>query len=79
MIDTTLSMRAFLYDAILRTDPSRAATIVADIDKKYTYMLNCGATSFWETILGEADFENAGSLCHGWSAIPIHYYNKLLR
>ena len=26
---------------------------------------------------GDADFENAGSLCHGWSAMPIYYYNKL--
>jgi hypothetical protein len=29
----------------------------------------------WETIDGKAAFDNAGSLCHGWSATPIYYYN----
>jgi len=39
-------------------------------------MLYHGATTFWETILGEEDFSNAGSLCHGWSAVPIYFYHK---
>ena len=34
-----------------------------------------GATSFWETQLGSADFSNAGSLCHGWSALPAYHYH----
>ena len=34
-------------------------------------------TTFWETIDGEKAFENAGSLCHGWSAMPIYYYHTL--
>ena len=79
MVDTSLSMRTFLYDAILAADPALGEKILSDIDSKYGYMLSCGATSFWETIIGEADFSNAGSLCHGWSAIPIYYYNKLLK
>ena len=37
-------------------------------------MLRQGATSFWETRHGEADFAGAGSLCHGWSAIPAYFY-----
>jgi hypothetical protein len=41
-------------------------------------MLKKGATSFWETIKGEADFDGAGSLCHGWSGLPIYYYDKLV-
>jgi hypothetical protein len=40
-------------------------------------MLEQGATSFWETAKGEADFSGAGSLCHGWSALPIYYYETL--
>ena len=41
-------------------------------------MLDEGATSFFETELGEKDFEGAGSLCHGWSgAIPIYFNNVL--
>ena len=37
-------------------------------------MLDRGATSFWETELGWEDFDYAGSLCHGWSAIPLYLY-----
>ena len=78
IVPTTLSMRAFLYDALLITDRDLYASyILCDIDASYGYMLDCGATSFWETAKGAADFGNAGSLCHGWSAIPIVYYNKL--
>ena len=37
-------------------------------------MLYSGATSFWETIRGGWDFGCAGSLCHGWSGIPVYFY-----
>jgi len=40
-------------------------------------MLDRGATAFWETIKGADDFGGAGSLCHGWSALPIYYYEIL--
>ena len=46
-----------------------------DIKKTYSYMLENDATTFWETIVGAEDFGGAGSLCHGWSALPIYYYN----
>ena len=48
--------------------------IWSDIRADYGHMLNEGATATWETIDGEAAFENAGSLCHGWTAMPIYYY-----
>ena len=41
-------------------------------------MLKLGATTFWETLKGEADFGGAGSLCHGWSAMAAYYYSILL-
>ena len=41
-------------------------------------MLDCGATTFWETEKGAADFEGAGSLCHGWSAFPIYFLNIMM-
>ena len=37
-------------------------------------MLYAGATSFWETTNGASDFGFAGSLCHGWSAVPIYIF-----
>ena len=41
-------------------------------------MLDAGATTFWETEKGATDFDGAGSLCHGWSALPIYYLNVLM-
>ena len=75
---TTLSMTCFKYDALLKIDSEKYKNyILNDIDQKYGYMLKRGATSFWETLKGENDFNGAGSLCHGWSAMPIYYYNIL--
>ena len=75
----TLSMRCFPYDALLKTDRARYAPwVIGDIDRRYEKMLAAGATSFWETEKGEQDFSRAGSLCHGWSAMPVYYYHLLL-
>jgi len=75
----SLSMKCFLYDALLLTDREKYAPwILADIEAVYKPMLDAGATSVWETELGEADFHRAGSLCHGWSAMPVYYYHILL-
>ena len=78
VIDASLSMRGFVYDALILTDKERYKTYILDeIDRTYTPMLALGNGTVWETVLGEADFDNAGSLCHGWSAIPIYYYHVL--
>ena len=74
----TLSMKAFKYDALLRVDRERYAEgILGEIDTVFGRMLDAGATSFWETEKGEADFDGAGSLCHGWSALPVYFYSIL--
>ena len=75
LIPTSLSMLTYLYDALLKADENNKEYIIEDIRKQYGYMLKKGATSFWETMLAGDDFDNAGSLCHGWSALPIYYYN----
>jgi len=73
-VDCSFSMRCFQYDAMLRTDATRwRPYILAEIRRDYGAMLEAGATSVWETAEGETAFGNAGSLCHGWSAIPILY------
>ena len=60
-VRNTLSMSIFRYDALLKTDREKyVPAILKDIDETYGYMLDNGATSFWETIKGEADFHNAG-------------------
>ena len=76
LIPVTLSMAGYVYDALLGADfEENREFVLEDIRKKYGYMLERGATSFWETIDGDAAFGGAGSLCHGWSAMPIYYYN----
>ena len=44
------------------------------IARDWGRMLCEGATTFWETQAGARDFDGAGSLCHGWSAVPIYCY-----
>jgi alpha-L-rhamnosidase len=74
MIPATLSMTLYLYRALLQ-DSTRYAEIVLEyIRKNWGFMLNKDATSFWETIKGADDFEGAGSLSHGWSAVPAYIY-----
>nr|MBR6778482.1 hypothetical protein [Clostridia bacterium] len=73
LVDVSLSMRAFYYDALLKADKKYKSYIIEDIKDRYKKMLDAGATTFWETELGWKDFDNAGSLCHGWSALPIYY------
>lgn len=79
MTKIMLGVKNYKYDALLKLDFEGNKEYVLDtIRADYTYMLNKGATTFWETIKGEDDFEGNGSLCHGWSSIPIYYYHRLL-
>lgn len=75
--NTTLSFKTFVYDALLLVDSGYKDFILRDIRTLFGKMLDEGATSFWETMDGYHDFNNAGSLCHGWSAIAVYYYNIL--
>lgn len=74
LTETSLSYLIFKYDALMQDNKKYGEFVLADIEEKWGYMLCNGATSFWETMKGEADFENAGSLCHGWSAVPVYIF-----
>lgn len=78
MIKASLATRNFVYDALLKNNKNQKF-VLDDIKITYKAMLDQGATSFWETEEGESAFENAGSLCHGWSAIPAYYFAELLK
>jgi len=69
LIPATLSYRLFVYEALLGDDAFRAAA-VEDARELWGSMTLAGATSYWETIEGADAFADAGSLCHGWSAVP---------
>ena len=71
-------MKVFKYEALLSVDDKKySETVLNEIRSTYGKMINEGATSVWETEEGASAFNNAGSLCHGWSAIPVYIYNKL--
>lgn len=71
--DCSLSMKIFKYDALLATNKEKyQAWVLKELRREYGKMIEQGDT-VWETIDGASAFDNAGSLCHGWSAIPILY------
>lgn len=78
MTETTLSMTSLKYDALLKVSKEKYKDfILSDIDNVFGNMLDADATSLWETSLGKDDMDGTGSLCHGWSALPVYYYSQL--
>lgn len=74
MVKTTLSQCFYKFEALLQDKDKYGATVFSQISNNWGKMLYAGATSFWETEQGQADFDYAGSLCHGWSATPAYFY-----
>lgn len=74
----TLSCKLFQYQALMKKPEVYGRWVMEDIARVWGKMLYAGATSFWETAVGADDFDHAGSLCHGWSAIPIYFYYRYL-
>lgn len=74
LISATLNDAMLRYQALMQEETLYADFVFDEIARVWGEMLFSGATSFWETALGERDFHNAGSLCHGWSAIPAYFY-----
>lgn len=74
----TLSCKLFQYQALMKKPADYGRWVMEDIARVWGEMLFAGATSFWETAMGADDFDHAGSLCHGWSAIPIYFYYRYL-
>ncbi len=78
LISCSLSMKVFKYEALLKTSGEYRDAVLEEIRTTYKKMLDFGSTTVWEEIKGAEAFDRAGSLCHGWSAVPIHFYHKLL-
>ncbi len=70
----TLSMIRFRFEALLTEPELYTERVFADIAEIWGKMLYAGASSFWETEDGADAFDDAGSLCHGWSAMPVYFY-----
>ncbi len=79
LTEISLSMQCFLFDASLIYGERAvyAKKILDRIEEIYRPMVDLGVGTVWETEVGESDFGNAASLCHGWSALPVYYYHIL--
>lgn len=71
-VKATLSMLIFKYDALLGEGIKYAEYVCNDMVRIYGDMIFQGADTLWETSEGAAAFDNAGSLCHAWSAVPVY-------
>lgn len=72
MIGATLSSAIFALDAAMAGGEAAAGHMAAlreAFDSCLWHMLDCGATTLWETMRGRDDFGGAGSLCHAWSVL----------
>lgn len=79
IIPTTLYNTFRRLDALMEIDREKYKdTILDQIDSMCFKMIKEGATTFWEVEEGQKAFDYAGSLCHGWGAMPIIYYETLL-
>ena len=76
LIPCTLSSTIYEFDVLLREGDQYWDYVKNEVEKRWGTMLYAGATTFWETDRGQGDFGNAGSLCHGWAAVPVYLYGK---
>jgi alpha-L-rhamnosidase len=74
LVGMTLSSFLYLLRPLMTGDASSREFAANVVRENWEPMLYAGATSFWETQRGADDFGFAGSLCHGWSALPAWYY-----
>ena len=74
----TLSNSIFKYSALLSVDgKAYRESVLKEIAETWGAMLDEGATTFYEDEAGEKAFNRAGSLSHGWSAVPVYVLTKI--
>lgn len=72
LVPCTLSSSFYLLRALNFASPSSDGVIRKRLSGYWEKMAFSGATTFWETAAGSRDFDLAGSMCHGWSALPVY-------
>jgi len=71
---TSLSQSLYKFEALRLAGGEAERAMRKEMEETWSAMLDAGATSFWEVSDGWKAFGNAGSLCHGWSAVPVYFY-----
>ena len=72
LVKTSLSTAIYKYDAAFLCGNKYAECVMDEISEIWGKMVYSDTTTLWETEKGSSDFSNAGSLCHGWSAVPLY-------
>jgi len=73
-IHTPLEIRS-----VSRHGVSSVDEIVEEICETFGALLFDGATTLPETAGGGVDFSEAGSVCHGWSAVPCYIFDRYVK
>lgn len=76
LIPCSVSMSIYVYEALLKYPEKYRDYVLNEIECIWGKMLSAGTDTFWETELGADDFGKAGSLCHGWSSVPVYLFGK---
>ena len=76
LVKLTLSDYLYKYEALMASSSDYKQHIKKEMEVVWGNMLFDGATAFYEVEEGRYAFGGAGSLCHGWSAIPVYFYQK---
>lgn len=73
-IKISFSSNRYYYAVLQRYGKATREFLAEQLRKDYGKMALENSSTMWETDLGEADFLKAGSLCHGWSALPVWFF-----
>ena len=73
--EVTFSAMPYMLRAMMPLSPVARKYVSTTLSRAFDPMIFEGATSLWETKLGAADFDGAGSLCHAWSSLPVYYHH----
>ena len=73
---TSLSQSLYKFEALRLAGGEAERAMRKEMEETWSAMLKAGATSFWEVSDGWKAFSDAGSLCHGWSAVPVYFYGS---
>ena len=76
LINLSLSNKVWAYDALLKSGKKYLGFVLEDIKNTFGDMVIKGDTTLYETENGANDFHMAGSLCHGWSAVPCYVFRR---
>jgi hypothetical protein len=74
----SLSAIYYVLRAALDFSPASRLWVAERLGGIWEGMIFRGATTMWETENGGNDFDFAGSLCHGWTALPVWYHQAVV-